>query len=150
VKGYITSANPSIEKMCRFRKEELVGKHASVLTIDDKDVRKEILEKTGELLEKGYTFYESKQETKDGNIIDVEISVSMIKNDKGDHVAGVSILRDITERKEMQDKLLQSEKLKSLGELAGGVAHDFNNCLAAILGRTQLLKMVIEPPAGMQ
>jgi CheY-like chemotaxis protein len=45
----------------------------------------------------------------------------------------------------MERKLLQSEKLKSMGELAGGVAHDFNNLLAAILGRAQLLKMFFEP-----
>lgn len=148
--GYITSANTAIEKMCKFSKEELIGKHASELTIDDNDIRKKILKKTEELYERGYVFCESKQATKDDNIIDVEYSLSMIKNDKSDYIAGVAIIRDITERKNMEQKLLQSEKLKSLGELAGGVAHDFNNVLAAILGRAQLLKMQFKPPPGVQ
>src|SRR5690606_21316355 len=43
-----------------------------------------------------------------------------------------------------QDKLVQSEKLNALGELAAGVAHDFNNVLGAILGRAQLLKSRLE------
>jgi len=145
-KGHITSANSAMEKMCRFKKEELIGNHASILTIEDKDIRKKILEKAGELFEKGFASYESIQKTKDGRLIDVECNSSLIKDDKGNYIMGVSIIRDITERKKMEQQLLQSEKLRSLGELAEGVAHDFNNVLATILGRAQLLKMKIEPP----
>jgi PAS domain S-box-containing protein len=149
-KGIIISVNTAIEQMCSFRKEELIGKHTSELVIEDKDVRKKILMKIAELFEKGYTTYETIHKKKGGSTITVECNTSVIKDINGNSVAGVSIIRDITERKEIEQKLLQSEKLKSLGELSGGVAHDFNNVLAAILGRVQLLKMQFKPPSGKQ
>ena len=52
--------------------------------------------------------------------------------------------RDITEKKRLEDKLLQSQKMESLGRFAGGIAHDFNNVLTAINGFTHLLKDVPE------
>ncbi len=149
-KGTIISASTSIEGVCKFTREELIGKHASVLTIEDKEMREEILRKTEELFARGYATYETKHKSKDGRLVEVECTSTLIKDQKGHCVAGVSILRDITERKEMEYKMLQSEKLKSLGELAGGVAHDFNNGLAAILGRAQLLKMQFAPPPGIR
>ena len=82
---------------------------------------------------------------KDGNEFPMEGSTFVIEID-GECILTV-LVRDISERKKMEEKLLQSEKLQSLGELAGGVAHNFNNILAVILGRTQLLKRTIgEPP----
>ncbi|MFC2174143.1 ATP-binding protein, partial [Acidobacteriota bacterium] len=53
----------------------------------------------------------------------------------------IGTIKDITERKKLERRLLQAEKLRALGEMAGGISHDFNNLLGAILGRTQLLKM---------
>jgi signal transduction histidine kinase len=50
-------------------------------------------------------------------------------------------LKDITDKKQMEEWLIQSEKLKALGEMAAGVAHDLNNVLGAILGRVQLIKL---------
>ena len=148
--GYILSVNSALERMSRFKKEELMGKHASVLMMEDKDVRTEIRQRMEALLGKGFTSYESRHRTREGKIINVECNASMINDDAGNNIAGVTIVRDITDRKAMEHKLLQSEKLKSLGELAAGVAHDFNNVLAAVMGNAQLLKMDIDTPPGVQ
>jgi PAS domain S-box-containing protein len=57
------------------------------------------------------------------------------------HTTGVlGIARDITEQKEERERAARADKLRALGQLASGVAHDFNNSLAAILGRAQLLR----------
>ncbi len=64
------------------------------------------------------------------------------------NVTGVlGIARDITEQKEERERAARADKLRALGQLASGVAHDFNNSLAAILGRTQLLRRQVKEDA---
>jgi PAS domain S-box-containing protein len=144
------NVNSALEKMSGLEKEELIGEHASILIKEDEEVRERFRDKVAELFERGYTSYESALKRKDGKHVEVDINSSLIRDGKGEYMAGVSIFRDITKRKEIEEKLIQSKKLKSLGELAGGVAHDFNNVLAAILGRVQLLRMNLEEPSGKQ
>ena len=78
----------------------------------------------------------------------MEYNFTLIVDDKGDSLGGIAILRDITERIKFERQLVQSEKLRSLGQLASGVAHDFNNVLAAIIGRVQILGKILIAPAG--
>jgi len=59
----------------------------------------------------------------------------------------LGIARDITEQKEKRERAARADKLRALGQLASGVAHDFNNSLAAILGRAQLLRRQVNDPA---
>lgn len=56
----------------------------------------------------------------------------------------VGIIKDITERKFMEQELLKNQKLKSISVLAGGIAHDFNNILTAILGNLSLMKVMVD------
>jgi len=74
----------------------------------------------------------------DGEIRNVEINARRIKDSNGE-ANYVVFTKDITEKKKMEEQLLQAEKLRSLAEMASGVAHDFNNALTSILGNTQLL-----------
>jgi PAS domain S-box-containing protein len=77
---------------------------------------------------------------KGGEIRRAEVSVAQffLPNHKAHTIL---YFKDMTERKEMEERLIQSEKLRALGEMAAGVAHDFNNVLGAILGRVQLVKL---------
>jgi nitrogen-specific signal transduction histidine kinase/ActR/RegA family two-component response regulator len=76
---------------------------------------------------------------KDGTKKYVEVSISLKKDALGKPIGFRGITRDITDRKRIEEQLFQAEKLRAVGEMASGVAHDFNNALAAILGNTQLL-----------
>ncbi len=75
---------------------------------------------------------------KDGNISNIEINARAMKKVQG-KLEYIVFVKDVTEKKKMEEQLFQTEKLRALGEMASGVAHDFNNALAAILGNTQLL-----------
>jgi PAS domain S-box-containing protein len=87
-------------------------------------------------------FYEIPFLLKDGSSKICEINAG--KTSYADRDVIRLTINDISEKKKLERKMLQAEKLRSLGELAGGVAHDFNNVLAAILGRVELLRMEAE------
>ncbi len=80
----------------------------------------------------------------------LDIAGSPIKDESGNVQQVVHLMRDITERKRLEEQLGQVAKLESIGRLAGGVAHDFNNILTGIIGYTQLLVEQVgeDSPAG--
>ncbi len=75
---------------------------------------------------------------KDGTVFPVEITASACEL-RGQKVH-ISTIRDITERQKLESQLLHARKMESIGTLAGGVAHDFNNILTAIIGFTSILQ----------
>ncbi len=77
---------------------------------------------------------------KDGESRKVEASASRFSMPSGQSHT-ILYLKDVTERRQMEERMVQSEKLRALGELAAGVAHDLNNVLGAILGRARLIRL---------
>src|SRR5207237_2773607 len=75
---------------------------------------------------------------KDGTLLDTSLTVSPIVDSRGQLTHFVGIYRDISERKQLERQLLQAQKMQSVGTLAGGVAHEFNNLLAGINGYAAL------------
>ena len=75
----------------------------------------------------------------DGSYLDLLERALILRDSKGAGIRFVGSLMDVTARKQLQDQLIRSQKMEAFGQLAGGVAHDFNNFLTAILGYSDLL-----------
>ncbi len=142
--GIITSWNRGAERMYGYAPEEVIGKHISLLTPDDRPNEiSEILKKIvkGESTE----HYESVRVTKDARHLDVSLSVSPLRDVAGEIVGASVIARDITAQKRAESQLRQSQKMEAIGRLAGGVAHDFNNILGIVNACAEFLRDRIDP-----
>jgi PAS domain S-box-containing protein len=145
MEGRYTSLNRAGEHISGYTREEVVGMSWK------KMVAPEYVSLVSEMLlrklagQKAVTFYEVEMIARNGRRIPLEVNSQIIYED-GQPVGVQGIARDITERKRAESLLrarfereAESEKMRSLGQLSAGVAHNFNNALAAVLGRTQLL-----------
>ncbi len=94
--------------------------------------------------------FEAKLVKKSGQEMDCLITASTRIDDEGSILGYYGIIHDITDRKKLEQQLLQAQKMEAVGRLAGGVAHDFNNILTAIIGYGKLLKEEMEPDNPLQ
>ena len=155
--GTITSFNPAGERLLGWPAGEITGRHLSeILPPEELESDGGITAPAGTLGSEGGTTFQRDLIARDGNRIPFEIS-SWTEFQNGEPIGRQAICRDLTERLRAQaerarlDRRIQeSQKLESLGVLAGGVAHDFNNLLTTILGNASLGQMDSAPNAPAQ
>lgn len=153
-KGNILIFNKGAEDILGYKGEEVVGK-MNIRSIYTPGVAKEVMEKlrspdyggVGKL-----TSFPIAHRRKDGELIEGDLSASLIYDEKGNEIASVGIFKDLRERlrierelREMQQALLQSEKLAAMGRLTSQIAHELNNPIYGIMNTLELLKTEIPP-----
>ncbi len=137
LEGHVLTWNAAAERIYGYTAAEAKGQAMTFLLPADRgDEEAEILEQIRRGIRVEH--FETVRVRKDGKEIDVSITISPVRSADGTIVGASHIARDITERKRLEERFRETQKLESLGVLAGGVAHDFNNLLTGIIGNTSL------------
>jgi PAS domain S-box-containing protein len=132
----ISLVNTKFEMLSGYPKEEIEGKKSWTEFFDEDDLANMTKHHHARRTDSAVpATYEGRFIDRQGNVRNVLLSVSIIPGTK----KTVESLIDITERKKLEEQMLHTEKLASIGTLAAGVAHEINNPLAIILGFTDLL-----------
>jgi PAS domain S-box-containing protein len=145
--GIITSWNAAAERVFGYSAEEMIG--ASILRIipehlhsDEKTIIESV--RAGVRVE----HFETVRVTKDGQLLDVSLTVSPVRDEHGQVIGASKILRDVSGRKRMEKSLLQSEKIAATSRMAATIAHEINNPLEAVGNLLYLLRPTVSDPEG--
>jgi len=139
--GQLIEVNDAACRQLGYTREELLGMRMDDVAPPER--REHLHEINRQVAEKGHLIFEASHRRKDGSVYPVEVAASQI--DLGGFPAFMGVARDITDRlraetekRRLQEHLQQAAKMESIGRLAGGVAHDFNNMLTVVLGNVDL------------
>jgi PAS domain S-box-containing protein len=145
--GLVTNWNAGAQRIKGYLPHEIIGQHFSRFYTEADRATNEPRKALEAVRREGRFEKESWRVRKDGTRFWAHVIIDAIRNDDAEVVGYAKITRDITERKEAQEKLekarevsLQSQKMEAIGQLTGGIAHDFNNLLTAVLGSLELLR----------
>ena len=133
--GTIINVNQKACDIHGFDRDALTG--VSIELLDATGDRENYVQRMQKILDGESLIYETEHYKKDGSKVVLEVSSNAINIEDETYIQ--SFYRDITEKKRIQEQLMHSTKMESIGVLAGGIAHNFNNILTAILGYAELL-----------
>lgn len=143
--GVITEANPTAEELFRSGPHHLTGRNPLDLVAETSDgmAAATAWNESITLALNGQTqHFPILMERCDGSIFEAEVGLARVNLPGSQRL--LAVIRDVSERNQLERQLRQGQKLESLGQLAGGIAHDFNNMLAGIMGAAELLERQTE------
>jgi len=133
--GAIINANQRASDITGFDRDALIG--TNVKLIESREDTIIYSERMDRILNGESLIYETENYRKDGRKVVMEVSSKMLEIGGETYIQ--SFYRDVTEKKNIQEQLIHSQKMESIGVLVGGIAHNFNNILSAILGYAEIL-----------
>ena len=140
--GNILYTSPRVKDILGYDQREIIGKEISFVYSNGLEDAKAIMKQlmaTGELRNR-----EMKLIKKDGELVDISVSASLLRDEKGEVIGTLGIYRDVTELRRLEVQLKQAQMMESVGTLAGGIAHNFNNLLMAIQGNVSLMLRMVD------
>ncbi len=138
--GIVTSWNPAAERMFGFTAQEMIGRPITTIIppeLRDDETRILATITRGESIE----HFETVRTKKNGQSVEISLTVSPVKDEACRIVGAAKIARDITQRKRTEQTLLLTERLAAVGRLAATVAHEINNPLEAVTNFIYLAKI---------
>jgi len=142
MKGTINLFSKGAENIFGCKAEDVLGTPISNYYVMGRDEAKKIMKILYQ--EGGLQNYETVMIIRNGKKVNMNLSVSLLKNSNGELIGTLGIGKDFTEFKRIERQLQQSEKLATVGELAAGIAHEVGTPLNVILGTAEYLMMEME------
>jgi len=128
--------NRAAEELFGWKEDEVLGGRPPQVPEEQREAFESMVQ--SELQGQRHAGLELLRRRKDGSSVDVSLWTAPLRDAQQNVVGTVRIFADVGERKRLEERLRQSQKMEAIGRLAGGIAHDFNNLLTVILGYAEL------------